>query len=707
MEHNSTDEKINFYALLIGIDCYLPNKMPDGGCYPSLGGCVRDILQVEAFLQNSLELSNDHIIKLTATNQKAMEPKEPCSRWPTYENIVTAFKDITNIANQGDQVYIHYSGHGGRATTAYPELKGKNGLDEVIVPTDIGNSKARYIRDVEIAYLLQTMVDKGLIVTLVLDCCHSGGATRGSGKAVKRGMHGSSTGIDNQFRQTKSLVASTRELIKTWRTLSDGGTKRKIEVGSGWLLEPKGYVLMAACRASEIAHEYPFDDHGSNGALTYWMLDSLRQIGPRLTYKTLHERILAKVHTQFEEQTPQLQGEGNRTLFGSNEIRPFYAVLVMDVDRQGENVTLAAGQTHGLRKGALFAIYPRRTCELTQASKCLALVEIIELGAVNSLAKFRKKFNEGEIEQGALAVPMDSGNIRLQRNVRLLVEKKDIRSQLKTTIDEAGRGWLHLSTEDEPADFQVMINESNQYEIWDSAGKLINLRPVINFEDEGAGLRLVQRLIHLTKYRGIQELDNNDANSPLAHKLFIELEGWQSDYDPADGPEPKPFLDPGNTPIVKVGEWTFLRIRNDQSPGKTNDPSRILNITVLDMQPDWGITQIYPSGAGYFEPLDPGREICLPLKASLPDDYKEGKDVIKVFATLETTNFRWLELPSLDKNIKEKNKDQTNRGTLGSPLERFLAAIALETPKTRDLDLPSSPSNGWITAQVEVRIESI
>jgi hypothetical protein len=37
------EEKQNIYALLIGIDCYMPNVLPDGSRYPNLGGGVRDI----------------------------------------------------------------------------------------------------------------------------------------------------------------------------------------------------------------------------------------------------------------------------------------------------------------------------------------------------------------------------------------------------------------------------------------------------------------------------------------------------------------------------------------------------------------------------------------------------------------------------------------------------------------------------------------
>ena len=108
------------YALLIGIDCYLGNLLPDGSAYRSLGGCVNDVKSVEAFLTSRLGISADHILKLTATNTGAKEPPEPKAQWPTYENMVRAFREVARMAQPGDQVYIHYAGHGGRATTIVP-----------------------------------------------------------------------------------------------------------------------------------------------------------------------------------------------------------------------------------------------------------------------------------------------------------------------------------------------------------------------------------------------------------------------------------------------------------------------------------------------------------------------------------------------------------------------------------------------------------
>lgn len=74
---NHSSETSGLYALLIGIDCYLPNRLPDDGYYPALSRCVRDINHVEEFLQHRLGLSEESILKLTATNFGSNEPSEP------------------------------------------------------------------------------------------------------------------------------------------------------------------------------------------------------------------------------------------------------------------------------------------------------------------------------------------------------------------------------------------------------------------------------------------------------------------------------------------------------------------------------------------------------------------------------------------------------------------------------------------------------
>ena len=639
------------YALLIGIDAYLEHTLPDGSYYPRLQGCVRDIRHVQAYLTSVLKLPANRLLLLTATNGPRNKPKEAAARWPTYANMVDRFQKITAMAQPGDQVYIHYSGHGGRATTIYADLKGASGVDEALVPVDIGDPRARYLRDVEIHKLIQDMVDKGLVLTVIFDSCHSGGATRaattGTPGAVARGI----ATVDKTPRPTDSLVGSPAALAAAWAGQT-GAATRAVKPASGWLLEPKGYTLLAACRANESAYEYPFDGTESNGALTYWLLDALRQASPNYTYKMLHDRILAKVHSQFEMQTPMLQGEADVRVFGSDRIPPVYAVPVMQVDVAGHRVQVNAGEVHGIQPGAQFAIFALGSSDLSRTDQRVALAEATEVAAVDTWAKIVDQRAKTTIEQGAPAVLLNVANQRLQRGVVVAIADPALKQQVESAIRNDGKGFIALAGGGVQADFQVVVNAGNEFELQDPGDKpILNLRPAVQAGAPGAVAKVVERLVHLAKYRNVQALDVPDAAA--RQKLQVRLTG------------PSPASAEGGTSVFRPGEMGALSITNTQQPNPAdpNDPARVLNITILDLQADWGITQIYPAAGGNFEPLDPGATIDLPLEALLDEGQTESVDVLKVFATRATTNFRWLEMPALDQPPPPGRQAETSSPT--------------------------------------------
>jgi hypothetical protein len=705
----------HLYALLVGIDCYLPNKLPDGASYRSLKGCVRDINHVEAFLKRQFNLPSEQIYKLTASNvDDSGEPSEPPSKWPTYENIVKMFQEVTLIAQSSDQVYIHYSGHGGRAVTIYPELKREKGFDETLVPLDIGQPTSRYLRDLELAALLQKMVSKGLVVTVVLDSCHSGGATR-AGDSDIRGADTNT--VDTTPRPTESLVASASELVNIWQNLT-GGTRNAV-ASSGMLPDIKDYVLLAACRPLESAYEYAFNGKERNGALTYWLLDSLQNRSLDLTYNELYSRINAKIHSQFQQQTPMLLGEGNRLVFGNSYESLQYTATVMQVDATSHpvRVQLNAGIAQGVEEGSVFAIYPREIKNITQEDKHLAIAEVIEVGVTDAWAEIIKILVPEEIEPGANAVIIGAP-VDLIRGIRLVectkentkledLPPKEINQQAALqavamalsrppeAIAISNQGWVKLVAEQEVADYQVSINKFGEYEICEPTGKpLPNLRPPLKVGEADAPALLVKRLVHLTKYKATEELDN--FGTTLTKKLVVELVGKQANYRRNRQPSPQPFDDKIN-PSVQAGETVFLRIRNESS--------QVLNVVVLVLSSDWSISQLDILGdKANFVPFDPGQEECIPLKMSLPSEYQEGTDIFKVFATVGQANFRWLELPSLDQPIPS-----TSTRGLKAPrnqLEELLAAVgADDQPSTsRNVQVIADPSRGWTTKQVAVRV---
>jgi len=730
------DQTPNFYALLIGINCYKPNRLSDGASYKNLGGCVRDIEHIEAHLTEFLKVPQSQILKLTSSSSDpdSREPLEPPDQLATYANIVAKFKQLTEMAPADAQVYIHYSGHGGRAKTTHARIKGgENAIDEGLVPADIGESD--YLRDIELGNLLKEMVKKGLTTTVILDCCHSGGATRGD--ADVRGIEG----VDETPRPMKSLVASEEELAETWQELTAGGT-RGLEPGR-LLPDSKDYVLLAACRPNELAYEYAFDRTSGerNGALTYWLLDILRQKTPGLTYKDLHDFLNAKIHSQFAQQTPMLMGEGNREVFGKEFGTMQYTVSVMQVGtkeiegKQEPGILVNTGRAVGLREGTSFGIYPFVTRDFSQENR-IAIATITEAGATESWCKLevidgKPPGTLDAVNQGDQAVLL-AASTNLVRKACLYYQESATQEQMALeklppdvippdiyAIQETAlqavkdalkdNKWIELvgdrngskvgqEKDSEGIKYMVALNESGEYEICGSAGTPYpNLRPAVKPSDPDAAQTIAKRLVHLAKYHAAEQLANLYKSSPLTSKLTVEWVGKLEKYDPEDGiPEVSTLqiFDDFQNPVIKANEYAFLRIRNDS-------PSN-LNVAVLDLGSNWKITQIHPADeGGKFTTIESGNEEIIPFKMSLSDGYTEMIDTAKVFATVGEANFRWLELPALDQALVPKGFG--TRG--GNPLEDFLATLDDEVPKTRDLSPAKNPSAEWTTKQVTITVK--
>lgn len=698
----------NLYSLLIGIDCYLPKEGTSARNSLNLSGCVRDINRTEEFLREHIGVPDSHILKLTSTDIGAALPPEPPEKWPTRQNIVQGFEWLGEVAEPGDQIYIHYSGHGGRVRTPprFQHIKGGDGFDEALVPSDYRRDRDKFLRDFELAKILNGYVERGLMITIVLDSCHSGGSTRGDeldDESNEDLITVRSIGIiDETLPSPEPPVASDEELAAICRALARPAM-RNAEVESGWLIEPKGYVLLAACRTQEDAYEHAFDGGEPTGVLTHWFLDSLKTLGPGVSFKTLYDRILAKVHSNFQRQTPQLQGEPDRVIFKGERIHSPQSVAVLQVSEEKNEVVLNVGQAQGIRTGARFAIFPQGEVEVTQAERRRALVSIETLGATTSQATITERLRDEAIEQGDQAVLLESGTPQVQRTLRLVAGRNGNEGgahrlaalqAVKDTLAQRESGFMRLAEDDVSADFLVSIGKGNEYVISDAGGVYFaNLPPGLKIADAGAPAQLVGRLVHLTKYLNVHGLDNCDPCSPLRRKVSARLLGVQTEYVMGDKPAPRPFEPEVDVPTFKAGEWTFLEIRNTSS--------QVLNITVLNLRPNWSIRQIFPAGAAFYEPLDPGIPILLPLRIGLPQGYEEGRDVIKVLATSGASNFRCLELSAL---ADGRPGAPVWRGEPGTRLEQFLDAFMNDGSGSRDLSIEAAASHEWTTTQVEINV---
>ena len=516
----------NFYALLIGIDYYEPNSY-----YKSLQGAVRDIDKVADYLEKSLKIPPEQITRLTSplsntnilADVRAARQEQP----PTYKHIVEAFRHIKDTAKAKDLVYIHYSGHGGRVKTIFPDLKGEGQFDEGLVPMDVGDD-GYYLRDVEMATLLKEMTDKELIVTVVFDSCHSGGATRGD--AQIRGNEEGKT--DRETRPQDSLVAERNILEQNWLNLT------KTDRQEGWLPNQRDYVFLGACRPSEYAYESAFDGKDRNGALTYWMLDTLNAVPTGLTYQALYDRLKGQIQSKFPNQLPMLLGEGDRLVFGSEIKAVQYSLTVINV--VSEQVTLDGGLAQGLSRGTRFSLYPVGS-DFTNNQQPLAVVEITDLKATSATAKILTEEESDvsavmeKIEPGLPAV-MESAPIDLKNRVRLFIkEVGDGENQLpsewadqqaaalkKVSKAMEGNGWLReVQGDEEEAHYQVAVGKKGEYEIC-MGTPIQNLTPALSINDADAPTEVVKRLAHLAKYRSVEGLDNPESKLSIEFELLDE-----------------------------------------------------------------------------------------------------------------------------------------------------------------------------------------
>jgi hypothetical protein len=379
-----SEEKRNVFALLVGINEY-SNRTEA----PLLGGCVNDVHAVAQLLRDRFDVPAAHV--QTLVNSEA-----------THHAIRAAFRShlIQNArvwaeggaTGEPPAFLFHYSGHGAQAideTGVEPD-----GFDETIVPYDSRTPGVYDIKDWELGELLDDLTRYSDNVTVVLDCCHSGSGTRAADVAAV---------------PTRRCPPDLRPQ-PTQRPGTRAAGTRALATPSGWR-EATRYVLIAACRDREEANEYRAQDEQGRqqyGALTYFLVQALSGLsGDRpLTYAELHERLGLSVNAIYRDQMPQCEGDRDREVLGG--LRPRRDVWLTVVDKREGFVWIDGGIVHGLTQGTQLQVFPPQTRTLEEASGPLAMLEVQEVGVVQSACS---------VVQGAADVPL-LAKVAVHKNCR-------------------------------------------------------------------------------------------------------------------------------------------------------------------------------------------------------------------------------------------------------------------------------------------------
>jgi hypothetical protein len=458
-------------------------------------------------------------------------------------------------------------------------------------------------------------------------------------------------------------------------------------------------VFLAACRPSELAREYRADGEHPQGALTYWYLSMAGAAQQGLTFRTVYDSVLARIHSQFPDQTPMLFGDPDRTILGGTAAAAPASVAVDAVSNDGKTVTLAVGQASLAGPGVEFAVYPA-SADLADAKQRIASVRVRSVDATTVTADVSQVFGSRKIQIGDRAVALGVAQ-KLIRKVRVTPAQGAPPAAAKALrqVEDAlkNQSWVEAAAAKDTADFVVTTSpDGAHFVICDAGGVPLEIRPGLPTSSAGSAVGVVGRLTHLARFQAVRSLDNPDPFSPLRGKLVVELFVTPKGFQKDDPPERlKKF--PTGKASLKPGDWLVVSIANNSS--------QVLNVAILDLGPGWAISSAHPEEA--FHPIDPGGEPWrLSLQAGLPEGKTSGKDVLKVIATVDPPPaYDQLTLPSLDQPLPASRRGAGIRGpgAASSPLDDLFAAVSAERP-TRSLLSGGQPSRGWTVAHAEVEI---
>jgi hypothetical protein len=140
-------------AVIIGIN-YV-------GQQGELSGCQNDAKNMAEYIKDVWGFEESNITFLMDDGENPD---------PTMENIINAFKKLVSDSKEGDVAFVHYSGHGGKVRDDSGDEA--DGYDETLVPLDY--QQAGQIRDDDLFTALVGAMPRGVQLTCVMDCCHSG-----------------------------------------------------------------------------------------------------------------------------------------------------------------------------------------------------------------------------------------------------------------------------------------------------------------------------------------------------------------------------------------------------------------------------------------------------------------------------------------------------------------------------------------------------
>jgi len=648
------DEKTH-WAILIGINYYAAERDLDGNVR-NLDGSVRDVTDMAKFLAEGTTAVKTFILTATTPVEKSNPPRpfEEEDNWPTRARFRAKMNEVIEHAKPGNFVYIHFSGHG-------TLIDG----DSSFVLFESNKYGCTYFRGTQLATYLLRMVEKGLLVTLVLDCCFSGGIVRGRGQRS----------VEVRFIDYNPDIDAASPYEDEWVPYEDsavshrGWRNSKIALKE-WKVNPNGYTILSSCgpyeKASELELQLLDNVTERRGALSYFLLLSLGQLrksGVQITLRSLYQHICTRFHVSHPQQNPMRYGNKDFSFFGNlmtTTDRSFVPVYTTD----DETLRLSAGLAHGVYRGDEYALYLFNSAEgsTSQADDALTTAQVCTVRCLTSdLEGVDPEIIPKEANKtGWKAKPLTHLNpwkisARLEKDICVSQEQLDAAKQ---------RPFLMLLSNDEdtePCIFMVTINSHREYEIVDGFQSPIPNMPTVPLGEDGAFEAIMDALQHLATFKYFEGIENREPSGSFEASFSLT-----------------PDLEPGvsgSFDITHGNAWELTVQNNDE---------KTLYLTIFNFTPTWQIVNLVSDAKGNeFAVLPPksdentkGRDL-IKISMSVPDSLKNKgvkkcEDIMKIFVTSRPTSFPSMVLPPIPRSVENLSR---HRFELEQQLVRFITEL--------------------------------
>ncbi|KAJ3211373.1 hypothetical protein HDU83_008161 [Entophlyctis luteolus] len=244
---------------------------------------------------------------------------------PNLKNMVAAFQWLVTGNKEGDNLFLHYSGHG-----AQSKSKISGAMVDCLVPLDYQSAGC-----IDADFLHRCIVHAlpaGVKLTVVMDCCHSGtmlelpytyrpSAEDGSmtkkdqlQKVVEdvtslfaRGLNFNS--VLSSLGDVHGLLADVAELGGLFPHRSDvdvhGYKHEHFAESVDGDAEEKSVVVISGCRDDQTSADTVVQGYGSTGALSYAIMSKLKE-SDSVTYDGLLKHARSFMEQNKLTQIPQL-----------------------------------------------------------------------------------------------------------------------------------------------------------------------------------------------------------------------------------------------------------------------------------------------------------------------------------------------------------------------------------------------------------------